>query len=387
MKTNFLNIHDFVLLLTALECVFLAILLKTIPSKRTQPRGILAVFFIVIAVDLATTVVVWNAELKTAAINSTTIVLSLLVFSLLLKGPVLFFYLRSLSKKVRLLRWKNIIHLLPAFIALIIINTFHITSIDWQPSSGIVGVEKVAASLIWAMIKLLPFIYVLASLWAEYRLREDLKHVYSSISQTELKLADVVLLGFCIHWAWSLFSYALENFVDPSIRDTMGILNNYLTVILVNGLFAFGLINTRQLLNPVVIAPIKPVPESKLQPKIDAIEQGIHSKKLFLESNLNLERFSEQIGLRPRDTSAVLKAHYQLNFFEFINRFRVEEAKRLLALPEFKDETILEVIYKSGFNSPSAFHRFFKRIVGVTPTEYRKQAIKKMGAKTTTAAN
>lgn len=167
----------------------------------------------------------------------------------------------------------------------------------------------------------------------------------------------------------------------------MGILNNYLTAILVNGLFAFGLINTRQLLNPVVIAPIKLVPESKLQPKIDAIEQGIHSKKLFLESNLNLERFSEQIGLRPRDTSAVLKAHYQLNFFEFINRLRVEEAKRLLALPEFKDETILEVIYKSGFNSPSAFHRFFKRIVEVTPTEYRKQAIKKMGAKTTTAAN
>jgi AraC-like DNA-binding protein len=73
--------------------------------------------------------------------------------------------------------------------------------------------------------------------------------------------------------------------------------------------------------------------------------------------------------------SAVLKLHYQSNFFEFINGFRVEEAKRLLALPEFKDETILEVIFKSGFNSPSAFHRFFKRMVGVTPTEYRKQAI------------
>lgn len=54
MKTNFLNIHDFVLLLTALECVFLAILLKTMPSKCIQPRGILAAFFIVITVDLAT---------------------------------------------------------------------------------------------------------------------------------------------------------------------------------------------------------------------------------------------------------------------------------------------------------------------------------------------
>ena len=64
-----------------------------------------------------------------------------------------------------------------------------------------------------------------------------------------------------------------------------------------------------------------------------------------------------------------------MNFFEFINRYRVEEAKRLLASVDFKDETILELIYKSGFNSPSAFHRFFKRIVGLTPTEYRKQQL------------
>ena len=65
--------------------------------------------------------------------------------------------------------------------------------------------------------------------------------------------------------------------------------------------------------------------------------------------------------------------HYQSNFFEFINRYRVEEAKRLLLSPEFKDETILEIIYKSGFNSPSAFHRFFKRMVDMTPTEFRQQ--------------
>jgi AraC-like DNA-binding protein len=140
-------------------------------------------------------------------------------------------------------------------------------------------------------------------------------------------------------------------------------------------LFVFGLINTRQLLNPVVIAPPKPVPEAKLAAKINTIEAGIHEQKLFLESNINLERFAEQIGLRSRDVSAVLKLHYHSNFFEFINGYRVEEAKRLLALPEYKDETILEVIFKSGFNSPSAFHRFFKRMVGVTPTEYRKQAI------------
>ena len=374
MKTNFLNIHDVVLLLTSLECVFLAVLLKILPSKRVQPRAILASFFMLVALVLTSTVVVWNGDLKAADINHTPYIVAILAGSLLLEGPVLFFYLRSLSKKINVFQWRNLIHLVPAILAVIIILVFNLNSVDWQPASPVDGAEKIARSLVWAMVKLLPFIYVLASAWAEYKLREDLKQMYSSISSTELNLADVVLFGFCVHWLWSLLAYALEGFVNPTISDQLGILDNYLTVALVNGLFIFGLINTRQLLNPVVIAPVKPVPEAKLAAKVSAIEKGIHEQKLYLESNINLERFSEQIGLRPRDISAVLKLHYQSNFFEFINGYRVEEAKRLLASPEYKDETILEVIFKSGFNSPSAFHRFFKRMVGVTPTEYRKQA-------------
>lgn len=375
MKTNFLNIHDVVLLLTSLECLFLAVLLKILPSKRVQPRSILASFFVLVALVLTSTVVVWNGDLKTADINHTPYMVAVLAGCLMLEGPVLFFYLRSLSKKIHVLRWRNLIHLVPAVLVVIIVLSFNINSVDWQPATPIEGAEKFARSLVWAMVKLIPFVYVSASIWAEYKLREDLKQVYSSISSTELKLADVVLLGFCVHWLWSLLAYALEGYVNLTMSDQLGIFDNYLTVALVNGLFVFGLINTRQLLNPVVIAPPKPVPEAKMVAKVEVIEQGIHERKLFLESNINLERFSEQIGLRPRDVSAVLKQHYQSNFFEFINGYRVEEAKRLLALPEYKDETILEVIFKSGFNSPSAFHRFFKRMVGVTPTEYRKQAM------------
>ena len=380
MKTNFLNIHDLVLIFTSLECLVLALLLKILPSKRPQPRLILATFFVLIACVLTTTVMVWNGDLREAPINHTPYMVAVLVFCLLLEGPVLFFYLRSLSKKVRLLRARHAVHLVPAFLAVTIILSFHVTSLDWQQNIPVAQPEKLAISLVWAMVKVIPVFYLFASIWAEYKLREDLKQLYSDISQSELKLADAVLLGFCVHFLWSMLHYVLDDYISVGLSDQLGIINNYLSVILVNGLFVFGLINTRQLLSSAAIASTQPVvvaeveADTKLAPKIAAIEKGIHEQKLYLESNINLERFAEQIGLRPRDTSAVLKAHYQVNFFEFINGYRVEEAKRLLASPEFKDETILELIYKSGFNSPSAFHRFFKRIVGMTPTEYRKQA-------------
>jgi AraC-like DNA-binding protein len=144
--------------------------------------------------------------------------------------------------------------------------------------------------------------------------------------------------------------------------------------VLVNILCAFGLKNTRQLLQ---VTPVEEVVKAaevpQLDEKIKAIEHAIHEQKLYLESQINLERFSEQIGLRARDVSAIINSHYNSNFFEFINGYRIEEAKRLLISDDGKEDTILDIIYKSGFNSQSAFHRFFKRISGMTPSEYRSQ--------------
>ena len=373
MKTNFLNIHDLVLVLTAVECCVLAALLNLLPAKQAQPRRILSGFFLLIALVLTTTLIVWNGDLKTAAINQSPFVITLLSACLLLQGPVLYFYMRSLSERVELLRWRNGIHLLPALIAVVLLIAFDIDSLEWQPVTELVGAENAAVGFVWALVKLSPLGYIIACVIAEYKLREQLQHLYADISTSELKLADVVLAGFCLHWLWSLLAYLLEGMVSASVSDTLGIIDNYLTVMLVNGLFVFGLINTRQLLNAHVVPAAKPVQPTKMDHKVEIIEKAIHEDKLFLESNINLERFAEQIGLKPRDISAILKMHYQSNFFEFINRYRVEEAKRLLLSPELKDETILEIIYKSGFNSPSAFHRFFKRMVDMTPTEFRQQ--------------
>ncbi|MGV8835319.1 helix-turn-helix domain-containing protein [Cellvibrio sp.] len=373
MKTNFLNIHDLVLVLTAVECCVLAVLLNLLPAKHVQPRRILSGFFLLIALVLTTTLIVWNGDLKTTPINHSPFIITILSACLLLQGPVLYFYMRSLSQKVELLRWRNLVHLVPSLIAAILLVVFDINSVEWQPATELAGAENAAVAFVWALVKLSPLGYIIACVIAEYKLRDNLKHLYADISMSELKLADVVLAGFCLHWLWSLLAYLLEGWVSASVSDTLGIIDNYLTVMLVNGLFVFGLINTRQLLSVHVVPTAKPVQPTKMDHKVEIIEKAIHEDKLFLESNINLERFAEQIGLKPRDISAILKMHYQSNFFEFINRYRVEEAKRLLVLPELKDETILEIIYKSGFNSPSAFHRFFKRMVGVTPTEYRQR--------------
>lgn len=381
MKSLLLNLHEVVIVLTVLEAFILCALLGILPGQRRQPKRLLQLFFLLVAGTLGATLVTWNTSFQEMAIAHSPVIPALLSACLLLQGPVLFFYLRSLSREVNLRHWLHGVHLLPALLAVGVIFTYDLSIYDWLPWHWpeLAAQDRSALAFVWALVKCSPLVYVIACFVAEYRLRKQWRQVYSSLSERELRLADLVLGGFFLHWFWSFIAYFLGGYVSGETNDLLGILNNYLTVLLVNGLFLFAWRNSRQLLMPELVQAVEQE-KDRLQemPGVDeklmAVEKGINQLRLHLESQVNLERFAEQVGIRPRELSTIINDHYQQNFFEFINRQRVEEAKRLLASPECAGDTVLDILYKSGFNSQSAFHRFFKRIVGMTPSEYRKQA-------------
>ena len=388
MKSVVFNFHDVVLALTFVEVLALCLALCLLPANRLQPRRLLITFFLLIAGTLLTTVVTWNHAFQTMPIASSTVVPIVLSACILLQGPVLYFHLRSLAETIELRRWMVVLHLSPTLLVTVIIVGFQISIHDWVRFDASMhawlpwnwhrwGGEAIAISFVRALVTCAPLCYVLACLYSEYRLRRQMRQMYSSISTTVLRGTDLLIGGFLLHWLWAFVAYFLGDQVDPATHDLLGIANNYLTVLLVNGLFIFGMVNRRQLVHPELVAAVSkeerenlPLPDQAAT--ITAIDKGIHERRLYLESNINLERFAEQVGLRPRVMSHLINSRYGLNFFEFINGLRIEEAKRLLLSEDCADDTILDIAYKAGFNSQSAFHRFFKRLVGVTPSEYRK---------------
>ena len=76
--------------------------------------------------------------------------------------------------------------------------------------------------------------------------------------------------------------------------------------------------------------------------------------------------------VRPKVLSQVINESLHQSFFDFVNRYRIEEAKQQLTHPEDEAITILEILYNSGFNSKSSFNTLFKKYTGLTPTEFRK---------------
>ncbi|TAL47100.1 MAG: AraC family transcriptional regulator, partial [Chitinophagaceae bacterium] len=71
--------------------------------------------------------------------------------------------------------------------------------------------------------------------------------------------------------------------------------------------------------------------------------------------------------------SLALNEGIKKNFYDVINGYRVEEAKRLLLDSKSKNFTILSVGFEAGFNSKTTFNTVFKKFTGVTPTEFREK--------------
>lgn len=92
--------------------------------------------------------------------------------------------------------------------------------------------------------------------------------------------------------------------------------------------------------------------------------------KPYLNPELTLNDLAEKLELSPRELSFILNSEFKLNFFNFINTFRINEAKHILS-EKTNNKTILEILYEVGFNNKSAFNRVFKEFTGFTPTEFR----------------
>jgi AraC-like DNA-binding protein len=95
--------------------------------------------------------------------------------------------------------------------------------------------------------------------------------------------------------------------------------------------------------------------------------------KPYLDSELSLPKLASSLNASTNHVSQVINERFSMKFFDFVNSYRVEEAKRKLVNLDSRQTTILDVALDSGFNSKSAFYAGFKKHTSMTPSEFRKQ--------------
>ena len=104
---------------------------------------------------------------------------------------------------------------------------------------------------------------------------------------------------------------------------------------------------------------------------IAQLEKHLLNTESFKNFNLTIATLSEELKISKRMLSELINDHYDQNFVDFINTYRINEAKKRLMSPVDPNETILEVMYEVGFNSKSSFNTAFKKKTGITPSEFK----------------
>lgn len=97
--------------------------------------------------------------------------------------------------------------------------------------------------------------------------------------------------------------------------------------------------------------------------------------KLYQETELNLQQLAERLQIPSYVVSQAINEGLNKTFYDLVNGYRVEEAKRLLLDPNNRNYKILSVGFEAGFNSKTTFNTVFKKFTGLSPTEYREKHI------------
>lgn len=100
-----------------------------------------------------------------------------------------------------------------------------------------------------------------------------------------------------------------------------------------------------------------------------------HMEKHFAE-DLRLEEMAELAHMSPTYFSSVFKLVKGMGFSDYLNYLRILKATQLLVET---DKSVTEIVFEAGYNNVAHFNKTFKKLVGITPTEYRKSGSKKPG--------
>lgn len=100
----------------------------------------------------------------------------------------------------------------------------------------------------------------------------------------------------------------------------------------------------------------------------------MESEQLYLDPDLSIDDIAELMHISSKELSQTINQSFGRHFFDFVNSYRIEEAKRML-LDSRNSMTIQEIMYAAGFSSKSSFNTIFKKKTNKTPSQFRQMAI------------
>lgn len=296
-------------------------------------------------------------------------------------GPVCYFYTLATFKPDFKFKWIHLLHALPFMINLIEFMPFYV-------SSNAVKIEYYTQYYQRDHSLKMPFHYYTKAISAVVYFSLQIAIFYT----VKLKKKQSDAQKRFINWFYFFFlgqallisMVVLDNLTGQKIFGDSYIFSKSMLAIFLY-LTAFSL-----LFYPALLYGYTPVKEEKknkyhysslTEQEKDSILSSLknflnNGNKPYLSPDLTLKDIAEKIGVSHTQLSQAINEKTSHNFNDYINHFRVEEVKNLLAYPTNKNLTIEAIAQKAGFSSKSQFYSAFKHHTGLTPKAFLSEKTK-----------
>lgn len=330
--------------------LLLSIFLITAKAKRKLPDYLFAAFLLVSVIDFSGLFIL-PPDFKVIKGGKLT--------SVLLQMPLYYLYVNSACYYNFKLHKKHLLHTLPFLFFFCLF--------------GISGISKQSYRLFDSFSIVQYYYYIIAVFMALRNFRMLYQENYSSNHHLTYKWLMQTTFLFLIGNIFVL----IRGFVDES-NPVHTYLYTFTSLFV---LFVISWFVMNALYRPNLFAGInkdlvsvKLVNELKEElEQLKNLMQFMETEKPYLDDKLTLQKLAEQFNLPEKQLSLLINQHTGKHFFDFINEFRINDAKILLK--EQSQLTVLEVLYEVGFNSKSSFYTAFKKETNLTPTDYRKSMV------------
>jgi AraC-like DNA-binding protein len=295
------------------------------------------------------------------------------VFSFLY-GPILYFYFKRITQNYKFKK-QDLLHLLPTLGLIIVFMPIYTLPAEEKlmimlGAGGYEGHPYLQPVTIIKLASLLIYGYLTLQLYRKNSKKVADKYPHKVRLQRTIMGMQGVYAG-----SYAVYAFVIFNFTFTGILFH-GQLIAMTAIVLYIGYIAYA--------NPKVLVGVQNMAKkvvgkyqnSGLTPSFseelkESLESLMLREKLYRQNSLKLEDVAERLGTTRHNTSQVINEHFGLNFFELVNKYRVEEAMELL-----KDNTsnrnIIDVAYEVGYNNKVTFNKSFKRFAQLTPSQFMK---------------
>lgn len=317
---------------------------------------------------------------------------------ILLTAPMLYLYVRSFKEKVT---WKRA---LPHFILFFLFVAFDLhmyftVAIKYPPAhdvpAEIIGNPLSRIRVIVRISQMFTYYYLAGRVLTTYQ--RSIQQLFSETSRINLRWVRWLINGFLLLIILMAVLYATiiynpDQFALIILINT-ALVTPYIYVATFKGVTQPTLWQTQsgfdkemvfqelkaaeQIESAVHEIDLKTAKQALQLEKIDAIVSKtislMEKEKIYVQTELTLQDLADKLDVPSYQVSLAINEGLQKTFYDLVNGYRVEEAKRLLLDPLSRGNKILTVAFDAGFNSKTTFNTVFKKFTGFTPTEYKDQ--------------